>query len=179
MTKNRIFIGIPVPADIAKQLWEMLPGGELLKRSAFTNYHITLQFLGKVSNLSEVIEQFKSLTFNSFKISVDGISGFYKKGKLAVMYLSISEGKGEVTTLSQVVKSTFAAYDNDPNPVYTPHITVNRNIKAAELQSAEQLLTFKFAQPIYFEALHIYLYDSINLRDSGLYGCVSSVSANL
>jgi RNA 2',3'-cyclic 3'-phosphodiesterase len=177
MAANRIFIGIPVPLDIARELWEMLPGGDILKRSAFENYHITLQFLGEVPDLHEVIERFKRLTFDSFQISVDGISGFYKKGKLAVVYLSISDDKDQLTALSQEVRSVFAEYDNDPEPIYTPHITVNRNIKIAEIQSAEQLLTFKFAEPVSFEALQIYLYDSSNLRYTSLYKCVSKIGA--
>ncbi|WP_031530261.1 RNA 2',3'-cyclic phosphodiesterase [Dyadobacter crusticola] len=177
MAANRLFIGIPVPVDIARRLQEQLPAGDLLKRSAPENYHITLQFLGEVHDVESVIRRFEKLTFKSFGISINGISGFYKNDKLSVLYLSILNGKSELGELSQLVKTAFPDYDKDTNPVFTPHITVNRNIKKAELPIAQQLLTFRFAEPISFGAMQIFLYDSSNFSNSRLYKCIGSVDA--
>jgi 2'-5' RNA ligase len=175
-TQNRIFIGVPVPSEAALQLQAMLPQNGFLRQSLPENYHITLLFLGAVSNLQNIVERFESIRFEPFTIAVDGIGGFYKKDRLRIIYLSISEGSDQLGAFSRQVKSMFPEFVNDPSSDFVPHITLCRNLKEADREQAEALLSFKFSSPITFEVHQLFLYDSGSFSLTKLYRKVSSVS---
>jgi 2'-5' RNA ligase len=175
---NRIFVGVPVTAEAALQIAALLPPGSFLRQSLPENYHITLLFLGAVSDLQDIIERFESIRFEPFSIAVDGINGFYKKDKLRIIYLSISEGSEQLGACSSRVKSIFPEFVNDPFPVFVPHITLCRNLKEADREQAEALLSFQFHNPIKLEVNRLFLYDSSDFSLTKLYRKVSSVGGS-
>jgi len=179
MPANRIFIGVPVPWETALQIQSLLPDYAFLNRVSPENYHITLLFLGHVPDLQNIMDKFETITFKSFKVLISGISGFFKKDKLHVIYLTVFDSDDRLGTLNQEAKSLFPEYVDEQFPTYVPHLTLCRNIKSNEVSQAQTLLGLKFAQPIEFEALQINLYDSSNFKFLRLYRRVASVGAEL
>jgi 2'-5' RNA ligase len=58
--------------------------------------------------LAIVLERFETISFDSFLISIDGIQGFYKKGRLDVIYLSVANGLEALTDLNNQLKALFS-----------------------------------------------------------------------
>ncbi|WP_026632778.1 RNA 2',3'-cyclic phosphodiesterase [Dyadobacter alkalitolerans] len=178
MRPNRLFIGVDVGLDTAEQIQEQLPDLAFLKRQALENYHITLLFLGTVNELARVLNRFETISFDSFLISIDGIQGFYKKDKLHVVYLSVADGLEALTELNNQVKALFPEYSSEQYPTFVPHITLCRNLKAAEIKMAEAIIGHQFPEPFQFEAFKIVLYDSVQFKFAAQYTHVASVGAN-
>lgn len=178
MIPNRLFIGVTVPLEAAQQIQEQLPAYGFLKTQSPENYHITLLFLGSVDELATIVSHFETIRFESFQISIDGINGFYKKGKLHVVYLSIAEGLGALGNLNNQGKALLPGYGDHEFPTFVAHVTLCRSLNATEIKQAEAVIGHKFSSPIRFEALQIGLYDSSNFNFTRLYKRVSSIGAN-
>ena len=78
---QRIFIGIPIPAFIRKQIFILqggVPGANWVPPE---NYHISLRFIGEVDETKkeDIAEALENIAFPAFKISLQGIGIFTQK----------------------------------------------------------------------------------------------------
>ncbi|MCF0057139.1 RNA 2',3'-cyclic phosphodiesterase [Dyadobacter sp. CY356] len=175
MSENRIFIGVKLKEQIVEWLQSALPPHKLLQEVVPENYHITLLFLGHVPQLDKLTERFEQLSFKPFFVSVTGLGGFYKKGKLKILYLRIDPDNDQLQHMHQELKSVFGNAAADQYPIFTPHITLNRNVKSLEIKQVEQFVNYTFPQPLEFEIDSLHLMDSGNFGFTKLYRTVSSI----
>jgi len=122
----RCFIGVPLPGKVKKALADIQ--AELGKEDARMifvkpeNMHITLLFLGNVSDTSKIIESLSEVKFKKFNASVSGVSYFPKHDYIRVIHSPILSGKEE---LIAIYKKITAALQLNAEK-YIPHITLAR-----------------------------------------------------
>jgi 2'-5' RNA ligase len=173
MTEPRIFIAIKPSDVVAEKLHAALPLHPALRQVSMGNYHITLLFIGKVDQLDQVTATFKELTLPSCFVSVTGIGAFYRHGKLKVIYMRVDPDNPPLLEMQRKISTTFQELTNDQFPVFTPHITLNRNIKSHERQDLEGMIDYTFEQPIEFEVNSIHLMNSGDFSSTRLYKTVA------
>jgi RNA 2',3'-cyclic 3'-phosphodiesterase len=94
-----------------------------------SNLHITLAFLGEVSEQDQLklIEKAKSIKSNSFSLTLDSIGRWKKPGILWIGPKKIPEPlKDLVKQLQTVIKQQGLDIDDRP---YKPHVTIARKAK--------------------------------------------------
>ncbi len=75
---KRIFIGLPIPQKIAYTLLPLQIGLEGARFSPIENFHITLRFIGDLSEeiISELDQELAEIDFNKFQLSLAQIGYF-------------------------------------------------------------------------------------------------------
>jgi len=128
----RLFIAIPLPADLAARATEILPSAlPALRRVKPENLHLTLAFLGWTPD-----EQLPVVTAAAreaasgvapFAIELAGTGQFPERGRPRVVWLGIAEGGPSVTELgarvSAALRSRNLRFDDRP---FSPHLTLAR-----------------------------------------------------
>ncbi|MEM0362739.1 MAG: RNA 2',3'-cyclic phosphodiesterase [Sulfolobaceae archaeon] len=160
----RLFIGIEVP-----QMPKILELLELIKNSNAEiklvepyNIHITLLFLGEVRDdrVEDVKDSMKGLTFNTFKLSLEGLGAFPNITKPRVVWVGIT---GDIEELKRIRKYIYdellkRKIRPEDEKEFVPHLTLGRvkgrignliptinenmNVKVGEI-SVSSLILFK------------------------------------
>jgi 2'-5' RNA ligase len=124
----RIFVGLPLPVELASLLAERA-GGLLLRNARLTppeNLHITLVFLGAVdeNRLPAVLDQLSRIQSVPVEIRVGGLARFAHAGVL----FSEVEPTPELLALQTQVAQCMAACGFTPDlRAFHPHITLARS----------------------------------------------------
>lgn len=158
----RLFIGIPIPKELAEIL-------SLIKYNVHgninwvpqKNFHITLKFLGEITEkkVEKIILMLKEIKFNKFFIE-NGTYGFFPNKKyVKVFWMGVtpSESVFELHKLIEIRLSKFFKMEQD----YIPHITLGR-VKYADFSDINKVEI----QKIKFEVNCFKLYQS-TLTDIG------------
>lgn len=141
----RLFIAIPFP-DRIKDI--LAAQGEALQqacgRGNYTrrdNFHLTLQFLGEYP-AAACAPLTAALTCTAqkhspFSLTIAGL-GAFPKGKEAIVWAGINQGKGALITLFRTLEKELvqAGFPPAAKPL-SPHITLGRRIHL--VQSIEEL----------------------------------------
>ena len=93
------------------------------------NVHITLRFIGEVSDesLPEIIECVRSVeAIKSFTIEIRGVGAFPTISKPRVIWVGIDEGAEELRKLKELMDPCLNPYAKPERNPYTPHITIAR-----------------------------------------------------
>jgi 2'-5' RNA ligase len=138
----RLFVAIPLPADIARRAAAVLPesiGG--LRRVAAENLHLTLAFLGATPD--ERLDEVRAAatdatrTIAPFRFVLDRGGRFPARGRPRVVWLGLSEGEESVVRLGAGVSAALRAralsFDDRP---LSPHLTLARVREDASSQDA-------------------------------------------
>ena len=127
----RIFIGIPLPEEVAKRLSEV---GEIFKGVArpiaAANLHLTLRFLGnrpvgEVPKLEEVLGRI-ARKGEPFRMVVSGVGAFPSVRRARVVWVGIGPGADEAIALQERVEAKMRRMGYPPEERFHPHITVGR-----------------------------------------------------
>ncbi|MEO0291188.1 MAG: RNA 2',3'-cyclic phosphodiesterase [candidate division WOR-3 bacterium] len=134
MNKLRLFFGIPLKEEIKEKIFEYLNKNKLLKKNykwvQKENYHITLKFLGDVSEgliekLEKVGEEVAS-TFNIFSLYTSEFGGFPDIKKARVFFLSVKEVE-KIERVFELLDNKLAHLNFErERRKYHPHITLAR-----------------------------------------------------
>jgi len=114
----------------------------------FQNLHLTLHFLGNVSEeqYSCVLEAAETIKFSEFTLSLDQF-GIFEKAK--VFWLGLSDIPAELTQLHFALGQALSNCDyKREGRIYTPHVTLMRKIKYFEVEKNTRLVNWwvnKFA----------------------------------
>ena len=181
MRTMRTFIAVNIPVDIKQNLQEeidrlrALIRGENVRWVRPEGIHLTLKFLGEISNsslgeihqtLEREIEKHPTCT-----LRVGGFGCFPNHRRPRVLWIGITEDKG---TLAQVQSSIHEklvplGFEKEEKPFH-PHLTlgrVRRNVSMSDLtQLQEAVNEFVVGQIGKFEVREIHLIESI-LKPSG------------
>lgn len=129
----RLFIAIELPEDIKEELIRI---EETLKSYISNvkwvereNFHITLRFLGEISEerlkyVEECVGETAS-NYSSFNVSLNCIGTFPY-----VIWVGIDEGKEVLTEIAYRLESSLVKYNFPPaDKPFSPHITLGRSKK--------------------------------------------------
>ncbi len=141
----RAFIAIELPKDVRKRIYEFgldLPGK--VSRVAEENIHITLQFLGDISDetASDIIDEIKTVNEGRFTAEANGTSYFGGHEIRAVFAKIIDSGKISRIYLDLEARLAARGIKAGREEAYVPHATIarikrgNAEIKAFISQNA-------------------------------------------
>ncbi len=125
----RLFIALDLDERVKEYLGYLqrvihLPGDKLSLSSGF---HITLKFLGEVSEerLEALRGSLRGIDFNELKLKTSGVGVFRRKGKVSVVWAGI-EPKKEVEDLYRKIEDTLVEEGFDRDRRFHPHVTIAR-----------------------------------------------------
>ena len=169
MSEFRGFIAIDINTNnnIEKFVKELKNSGAIIKLVELKNIHITIKFLGKISdNIIEKIEDIIKNATNSiqpFQIKLEGTGVFPNQDYIKIIWIGIK--KTEI--LKNITKKIEYGLNNlnfvNKTQEFSPHITIDR-VKSAKnkdkiLEIIEKYKNTKFSE---------ILIDSIKLKKSEL-----------
>lgn len=90
-------------------------------------YHLTLKFLGKVSeeNADHVKEKLRQVDFNPFKLSLDKVGTFPNEDFIRVIWIGIKPSK-EIVALQEKIEKALEEFNFKKDYEFSPHITLAR-----------------------------------------------------
>jgi RNA 2',3'-cyclic 3'-phosphodiesterase len=139
----RLFIAIPVPAEVAARAAEILPTAlPALRRVKPENLHVTLAFLGQTPDdrLGDVTEAAREAAtpISPFTLVLDRAGRFPERGKPRVVWLGIANGAPSVVELGQRVYAALRSrgLNFDDRPL-APHLTLARVAEDATTAEAK------------------------------------------
>lgn len=93
------------------------------------NIHITLRFIGEVSDESvpELIDCIKNVeAIKKFTIEIKGLGAFPTASRPRVIWVGVGEGAEELRKLKELMDPCITPYAKPERNPYTPHITIAR-----------------------------------------------------
>lgn len=133
----RAFIGIELPWDIKKSIIEIQNvvklNSERGRWKYIDNFHLTLKFLGEVSErqINTVFENMKAnmRDVSSFNLTTCGIGCFKGQGCLRVIYINLEDTDNVLNKFFKITEdSCFASGIAREKRKYTPHITIAQDV---------------------------------------------------
>lgn len=127
----RLFVAVCFEDNLKLRLSRLI--GELSKnaeRGNFTrmqNLHITLQFIGETQNIRAAEEAVEAVSFKSFKILFDRISGFKRQGS-EISFLGVNDANA-LKALSKIVGNElrWRGFELEERP-FVAHLTLGREV---------------------------------------------------
>ena len=140
----RLFLGLPIPPELAQTLTRRTQAIELLKgrRTAPENLHLTLVFLGEVAEpkLPPIEHELSELNFAPLQIKLTTLNTFQRAG---VLIAEIEPTRPllhlQATVAADMARCGFPPKDPEPRP-YHPHVTLARYHGPLRLTKSEQAL---------------------------------------
>ena len=183
--EKRVFIGIHVCHKI-KSILPIVKSAvncnpNYIKWIPPENIHLTLSFLGNVSNkdLSNLVQSInKNFTSNDFVLTISGTGVFPSSKFPKVLWLGISKGIDELTSLqNQVETSIEIIKKNHQENTFIPHITI---AKIRKLHRKVDVLPFLNCvySPIELYVNSIYLFESQLLPSGVQYSALNTFPLN-
>ncbi len=92
------------------------------------NMHFTLLFLGEISEdmVQRVQDELKTIKFDSFDISFEGIGAFPKPKFPRVVWVGVRNGAGQLVDLAKTVEEKLSPLGFKSDKEFKPHITMFR-----------------------------------------------------
>ncbi len=107
----------------------ILRTGTELKLVEPHNIHITLRFLGEISQerMQEIIEQMRNIRFSAFRAEFKGIGVFPGPHRPSVVWVGIDKGAKELSQIFETLEHRLRAIrvESDRRG-FTPHLTIAR-----------------------------------------------------
>jgi 2'-5' RNA ligase len=120
--KTRCFVAIEVPKKFDSSLIELEQKFEgVCKKTNVNTFHITLLFLGEISNVDDIIQKLREISFDKFDSNLSGMHYFEHNGNITVGSVGI-ESK-ELRELQQKIVEKLHAKEERS---YVPHLTLFR-----------------------------------------------------
>ncbi|NVJ59541.1 MAG: RNA 2',3'-cyclic phosphodiesterase [Gammaproteobacteria bacterium] len=131
------------------------------RRVPSDNYHITLQFLGNISNhqVFDVIDTIEQPNFSPFHITFSN-TGYYPKNE--ILFLDVEEGKEQISSIAKYINRSLQNLNfiKREKRNFHPHLTIAREAKPP--------VDFNCDAPIRMLVKFISLMESITIK-SGVY----------
>jgi len=140
--------------------------GADLKLVEAENIHITLRFLGdtSLSLVDRIGEGLRTLQFESFEVSIQGVGVFPNMKRINVVWVGIEEGTLALVGIHGQVEARLKKLSISPdNRGFSPHITIARVRSARNKDKLGEAILA--AQDKEFDA---FIVDSVKLKKSVL-----------
>ena len=166
----RLFTGLEIPTAISERL--MLLRGDIVTARwiAPENYHITLRFLGDVSQAvaNEFTSRIEQLSFEPFQLQIKGVGHFGTKRAHALW--AAFEPCEELTKVYKAHEKAAQEVGLDPETrKFTPHITLARLSRTRPQTIAPFLADFANFKPEPFTVTQAALYSAKPSTGGGPY----------
>lgn len=172
----RSFIGIPLPGTAVNTIGPVLTAGKKTINSVKwvkpENIHITLLFLGEIEfGEGEAIKKIVGNGLSGFKpfhVTVKGIGGFPSLNAPRVLYLPVTEGTEQCSSLYAAVSKLCAPFVKKEKRKFTPHCTIGRIRKGKKCTTAD-ISALPDYPPTSFTVGEIIMYQSVLQPDGPVY----------
>jgi RNA 2',3'-cyclic 3'-phosphodiesterase len=153
----RLFLGLPIPSELAEALTRLTRAIELPKgrRAAPENIHLTLVFLGEVAEptLPHIERELSGLNFASFQLKLTSLNTFPRAG---VLFAEVEPTRPLLDLQAKVAASMarcgFAAEDRP----YQPHITLARFHGPLRLNKSQHALPPSLQRSFIADTVNLY-----------------------
>lgn len=153
----RLFIGLPIPSELAEAL--TLPARAIeLPKGRWTkpeNIHLTLVFLGEVAEptLQPIERELSELTFARFQLKVTSLSTFPRAG---VLFAEVELTRALLQLQSKVAASMARCGFAPEDCPYHPHITLARFHGSLRLSQNQQALPASLQRGFRADTVNLY-----------------------
>lgn len=182
----RLFVSIDLPESIAdsiRSIQESFSGIPSVTLVDPSQAHLTLKFIGdtdqdRVPEIETALSDCIAATgLASFPMEIADIGAFPSAEYIRVIWLGVSTGSEETTTLHESIESSLTAIGIEPEShAFTPHITIARMADARGKETIQDLLESKTPHIGTMEVTTVQLKES-KFTDAGpQYSTVSSFS---
>jgi len=165
--EKRVFIGIPIGCKI-KSILSIVKSSinynpSHIKWIPAENIHLTLLFLGNISNKDLphlILSVEKKISSNNFQLTIKGTGVFPSSKSPKVLWLDLGIGVDELTSLQQQIKESVEIFNENYQEItFTPHITIAKIRRLGRKIDVLPFLNTVYS-PIELEVNSIYLYES-------------------
>ena len=115
--ERRVFIGIPIGLKIKSILPSLKStvhcSTDIIRWVSFDNIHLTLCFLGNISNgdIPNIIQSIENcITLKYLKITIDGTGIFPSSNTPKILWIGISKGADELSSLQQDIEESVRKF---------------------------------------------------------------------
>ncbi|MBU0705998.1 RNA 2',3'-cyclic phosphodiesterase [Patescibacteria group bacterium] len=120
----RLFIAIPVPADLHRYCRQLQSRFDGLKN--VNDFHLTLQFLGDdIENPDQIIDALSQIKFGPFEIEMGDALPFGPKNEPRGVWIECKENSA-LNQLAGQVRQTLAPLGYESDKPFRAHITLGR-----------------------------------------------------
>jgi 2'-5' RNA ligase len=122
--KIRCFVAVEVPKELQSELFDMQKMfDQCCKKTNVNSFHLTLSFLGEISNddVPKVIAKLKEIKYIPFSILLFGTHYFLAKKIPTALFVGIESN--ELTELQKQVSLKLQVFEERE---YNPHLTLFR-----------------------------------------------------
>lgn len=170
MTDKRLFIAIPLPDDIKKELHRvqsmLKPISEGIKWTNQDLMHVTLKFLGETPSwiLEDVKNEFKRIVESTekFEMQLSVLGQFPKEGDPRIMIAGLQKSPQIVYKLCDELNTGYLALGfDDTGKKFHPHITIGRikhkyheDLLSSYYDIAIEPMVFKVEKIVLFESCY-------------------------
>lgn len=134
----RLFIAIPIPADIKVKLAGLHKPVENIRWVPQNQMHLTLKFAGRFDHKQTGLlkSELETIPFNPFELKLEGVGFFPDKGMPRVYWAGVTHN-GSLAELQKMVEdAAVKAGAGKDRFRYNPHITLGR-VKSGKLNKEE------------------------------------------
>ena len=128
----RLFIAVKIDEKLKDKILEAQKGFAGLGEITFVekgNLHLTLKFLGEVSDntVNEISKRVKTVAnkFTKFKISISGLSFFSSADLVKAIFIAVGEGKDKINEIEKELNQELKSFREEDFNSH-PHITIGR-----------------------------------------------------
>ena len=124
----RLFVGIPIPADIESHLSMMsagLPGARWVNEE---NYHLTLRFIGEVDEglAGDIDVTLGQINHPIFELSLEGVGYFGKPNAARAVWAGVAKSENLLHLHAKIETALQRMGQPAEERKYTPHVTLAR-----------------------------------------------------
>lgn len=150
VAKGRLFVGLPMAANVRRQLVERLPSSALSKLSG--NIHLTLRFIGEVGPLSPYMDQLAGIRCSRFNLHL-GTPGFLRGN---IYYIS-PDPNYSLKNLKSHIDAMLGrlGLPAEPRP-FLPHITLCRFRHKTSAAQREKLCAIDVDLPWHIDSFCLF-----------------------
>ncbi|WP_339777209.1 RNA 2',3'-cyclic phosphodiesterase [uncultured Thalassospira sp.] len=171
----RLFVGIPIPADIAQDLYPIARAIRGLEAQTPENMHLTLKFIGNVQDrivAAQIDDALLHTRFSPFDLQVAGLGMFGTDRKARILWAAVLP-QPVLTQLAHRVESALFRCDAISGQLdrrkFAPHITLGRNRSASRAVVGQAVADHADLASRAFRVTRFCLYQSISTRDGPVY----------
>ncbi|OSQ40611.1 RNA 2',3'-cyclic phosphodiesterase [Thalassospira mesophila] len=181
----RLFVGIPIPADIAEDLYPIARAMRGLDAQTPKNMHLTLKFIGNVDNglTAAVIDDVLHHTrFTPFDLQIAGLGMFGTARKARILWAGV-QPQPLLTQLAHRVEAALFRCDDISNQLdrrkFAPHITLGRNRSASRAAVGQAVVDHAGLPSRSFRVETFCLYQSISTGEGPVYQVMAHYGAGI
>ncbi len=179
----RLFVGIPIPADIAQDLYPIARAIRGLDAQTPENMHLTLKFIGTVEDrhlATSIDEALMSVAFDGFDLKIAGLNMFGTDKKARILWAAV-QNQPLLGQLAGRAESALLACEDLSDRLevrkFTPHITLGRNRSAPRAVVEQAVVDHADVTSRVFHVDHFCLYQSISTHDGLVYQVMAEYGA--